>query len=43
VNRRQQLALAAPLNRASDDLSGLREQRQHATGVHLVTILAVDR
>ena len=45
MNRRQEYALAHPLNRA-DDLAALvplRTTRKHATGVLLTTILAVDR
>ena len=46
MNRRQAYALAHPLARADGDpdtLAALRHQRKHATGVLLLTILAVDR
>lgn len=42
---RQAYALAHPLSRAdgSDDITPYRAQRRHATGMLIVTILAVDR
>lgn len=46
MDKRQTYALAHPLGRASGDprdLLALRAERRHATGLLLVTILAVDR
>lgn len=43
MNPRQTYALTHPLNRGSDDIAPYRQQRRHATGLLLVTILAVDR
>ncbi len=41
---RQALALARPLNRAaSADITPYRALRQHATGLLIMTVLAVDR
>lgn len=36
-------ALAHPLNRADGDISPYRSVRKHATGLLVMTILAVDR
>jgi hypothetical protein len=46
VNRRQEHALRNPLARADGDprlLRQYRAERKHATGLLLMTILAVDR
>jgi hypothetical protein len=46
MNRRQQYAIAHPLERADGDPSAMRAymaDRKHATGLLLRTILAVDR
>lgn len=43
IERRQRYALAHPLNRADGSLDAYRDVRRHATGVLLLTILAVDR
>lgn len=40
---RQAYALAHPLNDTEGDISTYRAIRRHATGLLLVTILAVDR
>lgn len=40
---RQAYALAHPLNRADGDISPYRSVRKHATGLLIMTILAVDR
>jgi hypothetical protein len=40
---RQALALANPLNRADGDITPFRAVRVHATGLLLMTVLAVDR
>lgn len=40
---RQAYALAHPLNRADGDISPYRSTRKHATGLLIMTILAVDR
>lgn len=40
---RQAYALAHPLNRADGDTVQYRSVRQHATGLLIMTILAVDR
>jgi len=40
---RQAFALASPLNRALGDVSRYRAERQHATGLLIMTVLAVDR
>lgn len=40
---RQAFALANPLNSARGDITPYRTQRQHATGLLIMTILAVDR
>ena len=41
---RQALALANPLNRAVDvDITPYRAVRKHATGLLVMTVLAVDR
>ena len=46
ARRRQEYALAHPLARADGDptdLDALRHVRKHATGLLMLTILAVDR
>lgn len=46
ASERQAYALAHPLGRADgpvSDLAPLRHMRKHATGLLLMTILAVDR
>lgn len=43
MNERQRYALTHPLNRVGDDTAPYRSQRKHATGLLLVSILAVDR
>lgn len=40
---RQEYALAHPLNRADGDIIPYRAIRQHANGLLIMTILAVDR
>lgn len=40
---RQRFALAHPLNSAAGDISPYRQVRKHATGLLIMTILAVDR
>lgn len=40
---RQTFALAHPLNEATGDVRPYRAVREHRTGVHLMTVLAVDR
>ena len=40
---RQALALAMPLDRATADIRPYRATRKHATGLLIMTILAVDR
>ena len=40
---RQRLALSRPLSRADGDISPYRQVRKHATGLLIMTILAVDR
>lgn len=40
---RQSYALANPLNRADGDIAPYRAVRTHATGMLIMTILAVDR
>jgi hypothetical protein len=40
---RQAFALAHPLNRADGDIAPYRAVRKHATGMLVMTILAVDR
>ena len=40
---RQRFALAHPLNSVADDISPYRQVRKHATGLLIMTILAVDR
>lgn len=40
---RQAHALAHPLNRAVGDIAPYRAVRKHATGLLIMTILAVDR
>lgn len=40
---RQAFALAHPLNRADVDIDPYRSVRKHATGMLIMTILAVDR
>jgi hypothetical protein len=40
---RQAYALAHPLNRADGDIAPYRSVRKHATGLLIMTILAVDR
>lgn len=40
---RQALALARPVNRACGDIAPYRATRNHATGLLIMTILAVDR
>ena len=40
---RQALALANPLNTASGDIAPYRAVRVHATGLLIMTVLAVDR
>lgn len=41
--KRQAYALANPLNRADGDIAPYRAVRTHATGMLIMTILAVDR
>jgi hypothetical protein len=44
VTARQEYALAHPLNRATGfDIAPYRATRNHATGLLIMTILAVDR
>jgi len=43
VNPRQQFALTHPLSEACGDTSAYKAIRQHATGLLIMTILAVDR
>lgn len=43
MNDRQAYALAHPLNRADGDVAPYRATRKHATGLLIMTILAVDR
>lgn len=43
MNSRQAYALARPLNRADADLAPYRDVRKHATGLLIMTVLAVDR
>jgi hypothetical protein len=43
VTERQRLALSQPLSRADGDISPYRQVRRHATGLLIMTILAVDR
>jgi hypothetical protein len=43
VTSRQGYALAHPLNRADGDIAPYRAVRTHATGLLIMTILAVDR
>jgi hypothetical protein len=40
---RQGYALTHPLNRADGDIAPYRAVRKHATGLLIMTILAVDR
>jgi hypothetical protein len=40
---RQAFALAHPLNQAQGDISPYRRTRVHATGLLIMTVLAVDR
>ena len=40
---RQAFALAKPLNSARGDITPYRALRQHATGLLVMTVLAVDR
>lgn len=40
---RQEFALANPLNRADGDVAPYRTARVHATGLLIMTVLAVDR
>lgn len=40
---RRAYALANPLNRSDADLAPYRRVRKHATGMLIMTILAVDR
>ncbi len=40
---RQAYALANPLNRTDGDIAPYRAVRAHATGMLIMTILAVDR
>jgi hypothetical protein len=41
---RQAFALAHPLNRTADgDITPFRAERVHATGLLIMTVLAVDR
>jgi hypothetical protein len=40
---RQEFALAHPLNRADGDITPFRATRVHATGLLIMTVLAVDR
>ena len=40
---RQAYALAHPMNRADGDIMPYRAVRKHATGMLIMTILAVDR
>ena len=41
--QRQAYALTNPLNRADADITPYRSVRKHATGLLIMTILAVDR
>lgn len=43
LNERQKLAISCPLNSVDDDISPYRQVRRHATGLLIMTILAVDR
>ncbi len=43
LSARQALAIATPLNRADGDITPYRAVRKHATGLLIMTILAVDR
>ena len=44
MNQRQRIAFENPLNDANlGDISAYRHARPHATGLLLLTILAVDR
>lgn len=40
---RQQRAISCPLNRADADIRPYQQVRKHATGLLIMTILAVDR
>jgi hypothetical protein len=40
---RQRLAITCPLNEARGDTARYRNIRKHATGLLILTILAVDR
>lgn len=40
---RQAYALAHPLNRADGDIAPYKSIRRHATGLLIMTVLAVDR
>jgi hypothetical protein len=42
-DQRQAYALANPLNRTDADIDPYRSVRKHATGMLIMTILAVDR
>ena len=43
LRARQAYALANPLNVATGDLTAYRATRRHATGLIMMSILAVDR
>jgi hypothetical protein len=43
MTARQSYALAHPLDRAAGDVAPYRAEREHATGLLITTILAVDR
>jgi hypothetical protein len=43
VQARQHLAITCPLVRANEDIAPYRQVRKHATGLLIMTILAVDR
>lgn len=43
VQARQQLAITCPLTRTDVDIAPYRQVRKHATGLLIMTILAVDR
>jgi hypothetical protein len=43
VSERQRHAFEHPLNEAQGDITPYRQTRRHATGLLIMTILAVDR
>jgi len=43
VSERQRYALACPLDSTDCDITPYRATRKHATGLLIMTILAVDR